>query len=202
MSGLPTGSSRAAPAMSPSDASHGLMSHVDIQHCVRPVDRPVGRSGIDDDGCAQVRAGRLRTPRLDGGKRSGIGLARLPCQIWEALRKPDGMLSGAAGHFQHRSMLRKPVSKHFGNRLAIAEGGRRRALGILAGGCFVKSTVAQALALAAARARLSRTSSQMSSPIGPAIKVMKRIGSCTNRLNPFASASRAIHRPTNRSKAR
>jgi len=53
-----------------------------------------------------------------------------------------------------------------------------------------------------ARARRSRTASQDSKPTGPAMKVAARNGSWARREKPFASASRAIHSPVNRSKAR
>ena len=52
------------------------------------------------------------------------------------------------------------------------------------------------------RARFSRTANQRNRPSGPARKVASRMGACTMREKPFASASRAIQMPTKRSKAR
>ena len=68
-------------------------------------------------------------------------------------------------------------------------------------GCFVQP-VSRHFQRPADRARFSRITSHRNSPTGPAMKVATRIGAWTSREKFFASASRAIHSPTKRSKAR
>ncbi len=68
-------------------------------------------------------------------------------------------------------------------------------------GCYVQP-VSRHFQRPADRARFSRITSHRNSPTGPAMKVATRIGAWTSREKFFASASRAIHKPAKRSKAR
>ncbi len=61
--------------------------HVDVEHGIGPVDRPVGRAGVDDDRLADVRRDRSLPPGRDRRQGVGMRVARLPVEVRESARR-------------------------------------------------------------------------------------------------------------------
>jgi hypothetical protein len=98
------------------------VDQVDRHHRLGPIDRPGPSGYIQIERWAQGgRAGRAMGG--DAPAHGRIGIARLPDQGPQLMGKPDAMLAGPAGHFQHQTLARQDPGQHVENRHLVAPGG-------------------------------------------------------------------------------
>jgi hypothetical protein len=82
------------------------MDHVDVDDCVRPIDRPCVRRGrIEPQRRQQVRQGGMVAPGGNAGKGLRRGISRLPLQAGQGGSIVDGMLAGTGGDLQHEAAI-------------------------------------------------------------------------------------------------
>ncbi len=122
MSRPPSGRMRAAPAISPSDAAHGLMCAMLMLRTASACSTGHEvRARVHNDRGLDVGRSRGRPPRLYRSQRVRVHVTRLPIEVRKPLCKPGRMLSCAARDLKNGAVFRQPVGKHLCNRLAVAK---------------------------------------------------------------------------------
>ena len=160
--------------------------HVDAQHRVGAIDRPVGSASIERQRRPQVRQRRLLAPGRDRCQRGRVGIARLPVAAREsAARRPSACspvplaISSTRPVAGSQSASTSPIGDR---HCARPRGPMAPDIARQVGDIIGRDRVSHRGERRAAPA-IPRTPSHDSSPIGPAISVRNRKGSWTSRAD-------------------